>query len=244
MEPMLSTYARNSRSKGAVDAVLVDAGGVLVLPDRAAVSTALGPGAWDEAPEVLDRAHYRAVAAVDNARPDSDRAIFPIYVVAYLEALEVSPGRRDVVDAFAAIFDVGAPTWTTVVSESAAALRTIARDHRVVIVSNSQGWMERHLRDAGVCQVGPGAGASVSAVIDSAHVGAENPDARIFHAALEVVGVAADRAVHVGDSVWFDVQGALAAGVRAFHFDPYGLCPETDHEHVAGLADLGLGSDG
>ena len=241
---MLSTYARNSRSKGAVDAVLVDAGGVLVLPDRAAVSTALGPGSWDEAPEVLDRAHYRAVAAVDNARPDSDRAIFPIYIVAYLEALEVSPGRRDVVDAFAAIFDVGAPTWTTVVSESAAALRTFARDHRVVIVSNSQGWMERHLRDAGVCQVGPGAGASVSAVIDSAHVGAEKPDARIFHAALEVVGVAADRAVHVGDSVWFDVQGALAAGVNAFHFDPYGLCTETNHEHVAGLADLGLGSKG
>jgi hypothetical protein len=126
----------------AFDAVLVDAGGVLVLPDRAAVSTALGPGAWNEAPEVLDRAHYRAVAAVDRARPDSDRAIFPTYVAAYLEALEVAPGRRDLVNALAAIFDVGTPTWTTVISESAAALRTIARDHRVVVVSNSQGWMD------------------------------------------------------------------------------------------------------
>jgi putative hydrolase of the HAD superfamily len=104
--------------------------------------------------------------------------------------------------------------------------------------------MERHLRNAGVCQVGPGAGAAVSAVIDSAYVGAEKPDVRIFRAALQAVGVAADRAVHVGDSIWFDVEGALAAGVRAFHFDPYGLCTETDHEHVAGLADLGLGSTG
>jgi putative hydrolase of the HAD superfamily len=224
----------------AVDALLVDAGGVLVLPDRGALSAALGPGSWDEAPEVLDRAHYRAVAAVDNARPDSDRAIFPTYVAAYLEALEVSPGRRDLEDALAAIFDVGAPSWTTVISESAAALRTIALSHPVVVVSNSRGWMERHLRDAGVCQVGPGAGAAVSAVIDSAHVGAEKPDARIFRAALEAVGVAADRAVHVGDSVWFDVQGALAAGVKAFHFDPYGLCTETEHEHVARLANLGL----
>ena len=233
-------YTPILRSMGAVDAVLVDAGGVLVLPDRGAVSAALGPGSWDHVPEVLDRAHYRAVAAVDNARPDSDRSIFPTYIAAYLEALEVSRGRRDLVDALAAIFDVGTPSWTTVISESAMALRTIALSHRVVVVSNSQGWMERHLRDAGVCQVGPGAGASVSAVIDSAHVGAEKPDARIFHAALEAVGVAADRAVHVGDSVWFDVQGALAAGLNAFHFDPYGLCTETEHEHVAGLADLGL----
>ena len=223
---------------GAVDAVLVDAGGVLVLPDRGAVSAALGPGSWDHVPEVLDRAHYRAVAAVDKARPDSDGAIFPTYIAAYVEALEVSSGRRDLVDALATVFDVGTPTWTTVISESAAALRTIALSHRIVIVSNSQGWMEHHLRDAGVCQVGPGAGASVSAVVDSAHVGAEKPDARIFRAALDAVGVAADRAVHVGDSVWFDVQGALAAGVKAFHFDPFGLCTDTEHDHVAGLADL------
>lgn len=226
------------RSMGAFDAVLVDAGGVLVLPDRAAVSTVLGHGAWNEAPEVLDTAHYRAVASVDDARPETDRAIFPTYIAAYLEAVGVSPRNRDLVDALTAILDVGAPTWTAVIPESAAALRTIARDHRVVIVSNSQGWMERHLRDAGVCQVGPGAGASVSAVIDSAHVGAEKPDARIFRAALDAVGVAADRAVHVGDSVWFDVQGALGAGVKAFHFDPYGLCTDTEHEHIAGLADL------
>jgi putative hydrolase of the HAD superfamily len=227
---------------GAVDAVLVDAGGVLVLPDRGGISAALGPGRWDKAPEVLDRAHYRAVAAVDNARPDSDRAIFPTYIAAYLEALDVSPGRRDLADALAVVFDVGLPSWTTVISESAAALRTIALRHRVVVVSNSQGWMEQLLRDAGVCQVGPGAGAAVSAVIDSAHVGAEKPDVRIFRAALEAVGAAADRAVHVGDSVWFDVEGALAAGVRAFHFDPYGLCTQLGHDHVAGLADLDLGS--
>ncbi len=90
------------RSMGAFDAVLVDAGGVLVLPDRDAVSAALGPGSWNSAPEVLDRAHYRAVAAVDDARPDSDRAIIPTYIAAYLESLEVSAGRRDLVDALAA----------------------------------------------------------------------------------------------------------------------------------------------
>lgn len=130
----------------AVEAVLVDAGGVLMLPDRAVVSAALGPGPWGEAPEALDRAHYRAIAAVDEARPASDRAIFPIYVAAYLEALGVSPNPR-VVERLSSIFNAGVPSWTAVIPESAAALRTIAEEHRVAIVSNSQGWMERHLRE-------------------------------------------------------------------------------------------------
>jgi len=83
---------------GPVEAVLVDAGGVLVLPDRAVVSAALGPGPWHEAPETLDRAHYRAIAAVDEVRPASDRAILPVYLAAYLEALGVPPDRGVLVD--------------------------------------------------------------------------------------------------------------------------------------------------
>jgi hypothetical protein len=74
-----------------VEVVLVDAGGVLVLPDRDVVSVALGPGPWRETPEVLDLAHYRAIAAVDEVRPASDREIFPVYIAAYLEALGLSP---------------------------------------------------------------------------------------------------------------------------------------------------------
>jgi putative hydrolase of the HAD superfamily len=226
----------------AVEAVLVDAGGVLLLPDRAVVSAALGPGFWDEAPEALDRAHYRAIAEVDEARPESDRAILPTYVAAYLEALEVLPDRRDLIDGLVAIFDAGAPSWTTVIPESAAALRAIAARRRVAIVSNSQGWMERHLRETGVCQVGPGPGATVSAVVDSGLVGAEKPDPRIFRAALKAAGAPAGRAVHVGDSVWFDVEGAVAAGVRAVHFDPHRLCTVGNHKHIVSLADLDLDS--
>ncbi len=216
-----------------------------MLPDRAVVSAALGPGPWGEAPEALDRAHYRAIAAVDKVRPPSDRAIFPVYVAAYLEALGFSPGRRDPVKALASVFDAGTPSWTTIVPESVAALRTIAAaGRRVVVVSNSQGWMARHLREMAVCQVGPGAGVAVSAIVDSELVGAEKPDPRIFFAALEAAGSAAERAVHVGDSVWFDVEGALAAGVRAVQFDPHRLCLVRAHEHIESLGDLDLGAAG
>jgi len=226
-----------------VEAVLIDAGGVLVLPGRAAVSAALGPGQWREEPTILDRAHYRAVAAVDEARPPSDRAIVPVYVVAYLEALGVPPDRTDVAHRLARILDTGTPSWTTVVPSSVEALRGFAdARRRVVIVSNSQGWMARHLHELAVCQVGPGPGAAVSAVVDSALVGAEKPDPRIFVAALEAAGSSAERAVHVGDSVWFDIEGALATGLGAVHFDPHHLCPIRAHEHVASLGELDLGT--
>jgi putative hydrolase of the HAD superfamily len=54
------------------------------------------------------------------------------------------------------------------------------------------------------------------AVITSAEVGAAKPDAAIFEAALGAVGCTAADAVHVGDSVEKDVEGARAAGLRAF----------------------------
>ena len=79
-------------------------------------------------------------------------------------------------------------------------------------------------------------------VIDSAVVGVAKPDPRIFTLALDALGLPdADRGtvVHVGDSLRYDVTGALAAGVRPLHLDPYGFCPAPDgHEHLRRLSDL------
>jgi FMN phosphatase YigB (HAD superfamily) len=46
-------------------------------------------------------------------------------------------------------------------------------------------------------------------------VGAPKPDPRVFERALAIAGAAPDEAVHVGDKVDNDVDGARAAGVRA-----------------------------
>ena len=45
--------------------------------------------------------------------------------------------------------------------------------------------------------------------------------------------------LHVGDSLRYDVAGALAAGLQPVHMDPFGLCPAPDgHPHVRSLAAL------
>ena len=56
----------------------------------------------------------------------------------------------------------------------------------------------------------------------STRVGAAKPDPAIFQAALSYHGVEPRQAWHVGDSLREDVEGALAAGLRAFLIDRRG----------------------
>lgn len=55
------------------------------------------------------------------------------------------------------------------------------------------------------------------AVVFSAAIGIEKPDPRIFRYALDLLGVPPEQALHVGDGVREDVEGALAAGMQALH---------------------------
>jgi len=57
--------------------------------------------------------------------------------------------------------------------------------------------------------------ALVDTVVISAELGVGKPDPAIFRAALDRLGATAADAIHVGDSVEHDVEGARAAGLRA-----------------------------
>jgi HAD superfamily hydrolase (TIGR01549 family) len=64
-----------------------------------------------------------------------------------------------------------------------------------------------------------GLGDAFDAVITSAGVGVRKPDPRIFEAALEAAGCAAEEALHVGDTPAEDIAGGRAAGIRALLLD-------------------------
>ena len=115
------------------------------------------------------------------------------------------------------------------------------------VVSNSDGTVEAELRRLGVCYAPDGAArlrrtpaVPVGVVVDSAVVGVAKPDPAIFSIALDALGVPASETVlHVGDSLRYDVAGALAAGLQPVHLDPYGFCPAPGgHPHVRTLAEL------
>jgi putative hydrolase of the HAD superfamily len=99
--------------------------------------------------------------------------------------------------------------WSAVAAgcrESLARLR--AAGLRLGVVSNSDGRVEQALQAAGLRQY-------FDVVVDSALIGVEKPDPRIFQAALTALGVAPEEALYVGDLYEIDVVGARAAGIEA-----------------------------
>lgn len=221
-----------------INAVLLDAGGVLILPDLDLVRKALaGTGIRPHA-KTLDYAHDVGIAAYDGA--GGGDAGYRALLAAYVRTAGVPRSAAEVAATqLETALKATSNAWARVRPGARPGLQAICqRGVKVVVVSNSNGTVEQSLRAFSICQVGPGPGASITAILDSAVVGVAKPDPRIFGLALSEAGVPPDRAVHVGDSVRADVEGARAAGIRPLHFDPHGLCGAADHEHAVSLREV------
>ena len=77
----------------------------------------------------------------------------------------------------------------------------------LVIASNWDCSLPEWLGPTGILEL-------VDGVVTSAEVGAAKPDPRVFERALAVAGVEPGAALHVGDKVDNDLEGAAAAGMR------------------------------
>ena len=224
-----------------IDAVTLDVGGVLTLPP---ILEVLGRhGVVVTASELLV-AHHRGVAVEDAllaAAPDAADAVGPARRALFDAVAEIlvdgSAGRAAVVEALADIGVSGAP-WSVVVPGALEVVDRLAgAGLRVAIVSNSDGTVAAQLDALGICHEGGTAAGRVAAVVDSGAIGVRKPDPRIFEFALDALGAAPEVTAHVGDTVAFDVQAALAAGLVPVHFDATGTC-RGDHRHIARLEDL------
>jgi FMN phosphatase YigB (HAD superfamily) len=220
-----------------IDAILFDAGGILVLPDPTVLGPLLAYYGGDPSIERHHRAHYRAMAAKSAA--GTGETHWDEYDLAYVEAVGIAAPDRE-----AAMIALGrtrnAHLWRWPIPESVNALRAL-HDAGVPIgvVSNASGQIEEVLRRSGICQVGPGAGVPVRVVIDSHVVGVAKPDPLIFEAALcHFEGIERGRIAYLGDSVTMDIGGARAAGLHPVLLDPYDDHAGADFARVLSLMDL------
>jgi putative hydrolase of the HAD superfamily len=78
---------------------------------------------------------------------------------------------------------------------------------RLVVVSNWDVSLHDRLAETGIAE-------RVDGAIASAELGMAKPDPAIFARALILAGAGADEALHVGDSLAADVDGARAAGIE------------------------------
>lgn len=103
--------------------------------------------------------------------------------------------------------------------------------YRLGVVSNSDGRVLEGLEAVGLVE-------PFELIIDSAHVGVEKPDPRIFAIALERLGLSPDEALYVGDLYEVDVLGARAAGLEVILIDPLGQHAGRDVPVAASVADV------
>jgi len=186
-------------------------------------------------PSAFHRAESEAVAAVRRLvleRPDTrDAERVPLYFHTLVGGLGVEDAERR----RAAVRGVAeehhrANLWS---ARAEGALETLAalrgRGYRIAVVSNADGRVRGLLETAGLAPL-------LEFVVDSAEVGLEKPDPRIFHAATDRLGLPPAECAYVGDIYEIDVVGAERAGLSAILVGD-GPAPESV-VRIARLSDL------
>ena len=228
------------------DAILFDAGGILVVPDPVTIGTVVRKFGGTGLVEQLIRAHYAGMAALDDVArsresPSIDGFSWEPYREAYVAVSGIPAAQQEA--AVVALRNYFSPfLWRFPLLESVSALwRLHLKGVPVGIISNASGQIEQTLASQCVAQVGEGAGVPVLIVTDSHVVGVAKPDPKIFDnaiALLATMGVNRDRVAYVGDSYVNDVCGARNAGLTPILLDPYDDQAHQDCERIKSLHEL------
>jgi putative hydrolase of the HAD superfamily len=216
-----------------LEAVVFDAGGTLVRLDFEWMSAIAREYGYRVDPAALRRAEVRGRRRYDATRHDGGGPSPPLGgagdIRAYFGGMLMAVGIPSSVIGTLVVRYLArerqSGLWSRPNEGARAAIDwVVAKGLRRAVVSNSDGRADWHLRHSGVRS-------GLEFVVDSALVGVEKPDPRIFEIALEQLGLSAGRALYVGDIRSVDEVGARAAGMHFVLLDPEGdyAGPGTPH---------------
>jgi putative hydrolase of the HAD superfamily len=225
------------------EAVLLDVGGVFLLPEHERILGAFTRAEFTppDGELDLDVAHFTGAARFTaDLDVESDwAASWHSYLDAYIEACGVPELDRDEVHRHIDSEFADAALWVRIIPGCREGIRALADTGvRLGIISNADGLIGERLRTFELVQVGPGIGVEVECIIDSGAVGVMKPDPRIFAMALDAMDLAPEQAWYVGDMPGIDVVGARSAGLYPVVADPCGLHHDADYDRMDSLSDL------
>jgi REG-2-like HAD superfamily hydrolase len=216
-------------------AVLFDAGNTLIWLDHPYVVEALREHGVETTMEELMAAEYDAKLLFDQlARGGEldDRARGRMFFAEIFRRVGVPESEFPALAQRLFARHAEKNLWGNVRERTVETLEELRRrGYRLGVISNADGRAEQALDAVGLRE-------HFELVVDSGLVGIDKPDPRIFHHALEQMGVAPAEAVYVGDIYEIDVQGARAAGMRAILIDPLWKWDDRDCERIRGIHDL------
>ena len=220
--------------------MLLDVGGVLLLPAHDRLLGALGRAGFTPPVEVLDRAHYAGAARLDSTTVDTEWPHYwKHYLDGFLTACEIPDELREEAHEHlverARVRGSGAasrPDRPKVCARSSPPASGSASCRTRTGPSNAS------CATRGIAQVGPGDGVEVECIIDSTAVGRREARPADLRVRARRMGVAAEDAWYVGDTPAFDVDGARNAGLRPLLLDPYEFHLDGDCDRVGTLDEV------
>lgn len=213
-----------ARRADGLEALLLDAGNVIVFLDMDAVATSVAEVGLQVDAEALRRSEGTAKRAYERQLEKGDSHVGGWRL--YMSTLLVEAGLafdhcQTAVDALERTqreFNL----WRRVPEGLTRALeRARSLGLRLGVVSNSEGRLEQLFDRVGL-------GGAFETIVDSAHEGVSKPDPEIFHRALRRMKLRAGATLYAGDIPKVDVDGALGAGLRAALIDPFDFYPDHD----------------
>jgi putative hydrolase of the HAD superfamily len=214
-----------------ITTLLLDVGGTLVTPNFERMAAEYATDGVSVDASVLERAEAEARLASD--RGDGVRRHADIWLSYMLNIAHYAGVERPPEGAFERLRSYHDTTnlWECVIEGTEAALAALSRRYRLGVVSNANGTVRRKLERVGLARF-------FETVVDSAEEGVEKPDARLFHIALERLGVRPEHSAYVGDMFKVDVVGARAAGIHPILIDPRSVHADKTCDRVAVLAEV------
>jgi putative hydrolase of the HAD superfamily len=218
------------------ETIFLDAGGVLVWPNWGRIADVLGSrGITVTAAELaeVDPAVRRELDFSDELLAATDQRRGWRYFELILErnGIPLTNATESALSALRSYHD-SANLWEYVPNFVQPTLRQLRQQGlRLVVVSNANGTLCKAFHRLGLDSL-------VDLIVDSAEVGIEKPDRRLFDIALARSGARRARTVHVGDFYNIDVVGARAAGLIPILVDEGGLYGSIDCIRVRSLAEL------
>jgi REG-2-like HAD superfamily hydrolase len=201
--------------------VFLDAGGTLIYIPRLEVIFSEACSMLGMRIEILDirAAMQRALKRVPASGPSSldretHRRWWTQFLLASFEEIGVAGDReRMALDLWD---EYRSGRWLRLFPDTVDALKQLRESgRRVGVISNWDDTLEDFLAKLGIRDF-------FDVIVSSYLAGVEKPDAKIFYHALNLAGVNAEAAWHIGDDVTFDYLGASACGIRAILVDYYG----------------------
>jgi putative hydrolase of the HAD superfamily len=221
---------------GKLETLLLDAGGVLVVPNWERVADALRRHGIEVDAPAIAAAEPGVKFAIDTfvgVSSSSDAKRWGDYLEGVLTGAGVplAGGTLEALKELRA-YHAAHNLWETVPEDVMPALDRIRRlGLKVAVASNANGTVQRAFDRLGLA-------AYFDAICDSHFEGVEKPDPRFFELVLERCGGRPETTLHVGDLYHVDVAGARSAGLAAILVDRHDQYAGFDVDRVGTLLEL------